>query len=278
MLGSSLTRNKINMIKLPPLKLNFSNLCKTKHKTKQKSTSHTNKMHSISSHNINFSNPISYKSHKIYNFRLKGMFSFSDKEKMEFKSKAEKYVESLLNDDNNSFSNDNKIQNTEQGMNINKDNYQKLIDPLEIIKEKYFVTHYTERLSGNANLKKKKDFNEIINNFSINSSIYRQVAPHSVVPKKDVLKHMKIEMKNHQNNLKPFSFGNVKKIYKERKKILNSDNSNYDETMFYLGQIFKPDFEHRIRGTVKMANNFLHEMNKRQEETNKQKDMINQVG
>ena len=71
---------------------------------------------------------------------------------------------------------------------------------------------------------------------------------------------------------------NIKDTDTEKKKILTEDNSNYEETMFYLKQLYKPDFEQRFQGTVAMANNFLKEMKKREEETNQRKEMINQVG
>ena len=275
MFDSSLTQNKIKMHRLPPLKLNLSNTSRNSFNPKLKNSLRFNKTAHISSHTINCTSPSSYKTKKIYNYRLKGMFSFTDKERLEFKSKAEKYVESLLNEDN---SNANKTQNTEQDDNVVKDNYQKLIDPFENIKEKHMLNHYTERLKG-INLNKKKTYNEIITNYSINNSVYRKVAPHGVVPWKDVLVQMKTEMDKNEHSLKPFTFRKGTHTYKkEKKKILTEDNSNYEETMFYLRQLYKPDFEQRFQGSVSMANNFLKEMNKREEETNQRKEMINQVG
>jgi hypothetical protein len=275
MFDSSLTQNKIKMQRLPPLKLNLSNTSRNSFNPKLKNSLLINKTAHISSHTITCANPSSYKTKKIYNYRLKGMFSFTDKERLEFKSKAEKYVESLLNEDN---SNANRTHNTEQDDNVAKDNYQKLIDPFEKIKEKHMFNHYSERLKG-INLNKKKTYNEIISNYSINNSVYRKVAPHGVVPRKDVLTNMKTEMDKNEHSLKPFTFKKGLHMYKkEKKKILTEDNSNYEETMFYLKQLYKPDFEQRFQGTVSMANNFLKEMKKREEETNQRKEMINQVG
>ena len=88
------------------------------------------------------------------------------------------------------------------------------------------------------------------------------MAPHGVSPKKDELGALLEEFQRSRQSLKKFCFSREPlKPINNRRKILNPDNSNYEETMFYLKQLYKPDFEQRFQGTVSMANNFLKEMN-----------------
>ena len=105
------------------------------------------------------------------------------------------------------------------------------------------------------------------------------MAPHGVSPMKDGSGVLKEEFHKSRHSLKSFCFSKEPlKPINYRKKILNPDNSNYEETRFYLNKIFKPDFELRMQKSLNLAKDHLKEMIKRQEETNKQRDMINQVG
>ena len=272
-MDTSTSSSKIKMIKLPPIQLNLSPNTRNNQFSFCKQIPRYIKTNSISSHSRSLNSSISCKPKNIYNYNIKGMYSFSSEDKMEFKSKAESYVNSLLKD------NDYDDQLSSLGQVMKTDNYNQLIDPLEIIKEKHVTSHYIEQLKTEANPNKKKDFKEIVSNFSINSNAFRKVAPHGVSPMKDGLGILKEEFQNSRHSLKSFCFSKEPlRPVNHRKKLLNPDNSNYEETRFYLKKIFKPDFELRMQKSLNLAKDHLKEMIKRQEETNKQRDMINQVG
>ena len=272
-MDTSTSSSKIKMIKLPPIQLNLSPKTRNSHFSYCKPMHRYIKTNLISDHSRSLNSSTSCKPKNVYNYNIKGMYPFSSEDKMEFKSKAESYVNTLLQE------NDNDDQLSSFGQIMKTDNYNQLIDPLEIIKEKHVTSHYIEQLKTEANPNKKKDFKEIVSNFSINSNAYRKVAPHGISPKKDELGVLLEEFQRSRQSLKKFCFSREPlKLINNRRKILNPDNSNYEETMFYIQKIFKPDFELRMQKSLNMAKDHLKEMIVRQEETNKQRDLINQVG